>query len=144
MKHTIGARWLAHPNWAHSHLPHFFGACMNVLLIIKLKILVLFKWLYRSSFNCWNFWYKNRRFLRAYNEMFHGTHQDTVNCLYTNWSRWPENLPPGQEGHCDRSGDRHQCRKIWNLEIPTWECVGPNRRKNQNIRDSTFSKSMQG
>ena len=45
-------RWLSNPNEGYSHLPSlFFEAHMNVLFIVKVKILMLIKWSYRSSLN---------------------------------------------------------------------------------------------
>ena len=42
MKHAISTKWLANPNWDHSHFSHnFCGARRNILIIIKVKIFVL-------------------------------------------------------------------------------------------------------
>ena len=43
MKHAISMKWLANPHWGHSRIHR-----MNILFIIKVKILVLVKWSYRS------------------------------------------------------------------------------------------------
>ena len=41
MKHTISTRWLANPNWGHSHFPYNLRNLHETLFIIKVKILVL-------------------------------------------------------------------------------------------------------
>ena len=48
MKHTISTRWLANPNRDRSHFRHI-GLQMNIIFIIKVKILVLIKWPYMPS-----------------------------------------------------------------------------------------------
>ena len=45
MKHGISTRWLANPNQGHSHFPYDH---VKILFIIKVKILMLVKWSYRS------------------------------------------------------------------------------------------------
>ena len=44
MEHTISVRWLANPNRTHGHLPDKFEAYMNIVFIIKVKILMLIEW----------------------------------------------------------------------------------------------------
>jgi hypothetical protein len=51
IEHTISTRWIANPRRAHRHFPHFFGAGVNTLSIIKLKLMVLVIWSYRSPYS---------------------------------------------------------------------------------------------
>ena len=48
MKDIISTRWLANPNCGRREFPHDIGAHMNILFSIKVKILMLIRWLYRS------------------------------------------------------------------------------------------------
>ena len=43
MKHAVSTRSFANPKRGRSHFPHAFGAHMNILFIIKVKIFVLVK-----------------------------------------------------------------------------------------------------
>ena len=47
MKHAISTRYLGCLNLVCGHFLIIYGACMNILFIIKVKILVLIKWLCR-------------------------------------------------------------------------------------------------
>lgn len=49
MKHAIKARWLLNPDHAFSHLSHNCRVHINILFIIKVKILKLNKWSYMFS-----------------------------------------------------------------------------------------------